>query len=150
MLIETNGFSPSVLNGGLLQPEILPALAVGLVFGAFLEETDLQTRKAQGCAFNEYPSSRSAGDLGFDPLNIYKPLPPAEKRAMLERELLNGRIACLAITGYVGAEQALGVPIVRATPAVFEPLFLQPGFRAFMDASFSMATMDGSIDGVAY
>ena len=41
-------------------------------------------------------------------------------------------------------------PQVRATPALFEPIILDPSFRSFMDASFSMASMDGSIDGVAY
>lgn len=153
VLNESNGFSPSLLNGGLFQPEVLPALAAGLVAGAFLEETELKDRKALGLKFNEYPAAdpdRIPGDFGFDPLNIYKPLSPPEKRAMLERELLNGRVAMLAVTGYVAAETVLGTPIVRATPQVFEPLFLQPGFRAFMDASFSMASMDGSIDGVAY
>ena len=56
----------------------------------------------------------------------------------------------LAVTGYVAAETVLAALCIVATPQVFEPLFLQPGFRAFMDASFSMASMDGSIDGVAY
>ena len=28
--------------------------------------------------------------------------------------------------------------------------FLQPGFRAFLDSSFGMASMDGAIDGIAY
>ena len=31
-----------------------------------------------------------------------------------------------------------------------EPLFLAPDFRAFMDQSFGIASMDGSIDGIAY
>ena len=152
VLVESNGFSPSLLNGGLFQAEVVPALALGLIVGAFLEETELSERKAKGLKFNEYPADGNyvPGDLGFDPLNIYKPLPPVEKRAMLEREILNGRVAMLAITGYVGAEFYLGMPIVRATPQMFEPLFLWPGFRAFMDQSFSMASMDGSINGIAY
>merc|ERR1719453_2655455 len=70
VLVESNGFSPSLLNGGLFQPEVLPALAVGLVFGAFLEETELKDRKAIGLKFNEYPAAdpdRIPGDFGFDP-----------------------------------------------------------------------------------
>ena len=150
MLVETNGFSPSLLNGGLTQENLLPALAILFVGGAFLEEKDNAARAAQGLNFNEYPNSRQAGNLNFDPLNIYKPLDVDGKRGMQEAELMNGRVAMLAITGYVAAEVSLGMPIVRATPQVFEPLFLQPGFRAFLDSSFGMASMDGAIDGIAY
>ena len=56
----------------------------------------------------------------------------------------------IAITCYVAEEVAFGVPVVRFTPDLFEPLFLAPDFRAFMDSAFGMASMDGSINGVAY
>jgi len=55
-----------------------------------------------------------------------------------------------AVTSYVIIEALFGLPVVRFTPDLFEPLFLAPDFRAFMDSAFSVASMDGSIDGVAY
>jgi light-harvesting complex I chlorophyll a/b binding protein 1 len=151
VLLESNGASPSLLNGGLFQPEVLPALALTILVGSFLEERDLRQRAARGCAFNEYPIlRRQTGNLGFDPLNIYRPLPLDEKRGLHEAELTNGRLAMLAVAGYVATEFVLGEPIVRATSPFFEPFIVNPAFRAFMDASFGMASMDGSIDGIAY
>ena len=56
----------------------------------------------------------------------------------------------MAVAAYVGTEFFGQTTIVRATPDLFRPLFLAPGFRAFLDASFGIASMDGSIDGIAY
>ena len=155
VLVASNGASPSTLNGGLLQPEVLPSLALFTLGCAFLEEQDLAARKGLGCEWNEYPNSfgvfgRQPGNFGFDPLNFYRPLNAADRVAVQERELLNGRVAMLAVAAYVGTEFVGQTSVVRATPELFEPLFLWPGFRAFIDASFGMASMDGSIDGIAY
>ena len=68
----------------------------------------------------------------------------------LEKELLNGRLAMIAVACYVMEEALFNMPVVRYTPDLFEPLFLAPDFRAFMDQSFGIASMDGSIDGIAY
>ena len=157
VLFESNGASPSLLNGGLFQAEIFPALFAFTVGASLLEESDLNVRKELGCSWNEYPSSaanpqgrRCPGNFGFDPLNFYRPLDAAGRKDVQERELMNGRVAMLAVATYVGTEFALGEPIVRATPALFEPLIIAPWFRAVMDASFGMASMDGSINGIAY
>ena len=150
LLLATGGMSPSVLNGGLGQADVLTALALTVLMASTLEETDLAKRRALGLKFNEYPSARQAGNFGFDPLNIYRPLPIESKRRLHEAELTNGRVAMLAVLAFVGVEACSGAPVVRATPQLFEPLFLQSGFRALMDASFSAASMDASIDGVAY
>jgi light-harvesting complex I chlorophyll a/b binding protein 1 len=156
VLIESNGASPSVLNGGLFQAEVLPALLLFAVGTSALEEKDLNARKELGLGWNEYPESfggsfgRIPGNFGFDPLNFYKPLGPADKVAVQERELMNGRVAMLAIASYVGTEFFGGAPVIRSTPALFEPIILVPEFRAFLDSAFGMASMDGSINGVAF
>lgn len=157
VLLESNGASPSLLNGGLLQSEVFPALFAFAIGASLLEESDLNTRKDLGCSWNEYPTNaanpqgrRCPGNFNFDPLNFYRPLDAAGRKDVQERELMNGRVAMLAVATYVGSEFVLGEPIVRATPALFEPLILAPWFRALMDASFGMASMDGSIDGIAY
>ena len=59
-----------------------------------------------------------------------------------------GLIVAVALTS--GAVALFDLPVIRFTPDLFEPLFLAPDFRAFMDQSFGIASMDGSIDGIAY
>ena len=36
------------------------------------------------------------------------------------------------------------------TPDLFQPIIFESGFRSFLDQAFQAASMDGSIDGVAY
>ena len=148
MLAETSGASPSLLNGGLAQPEIAASLLLALGLGAFIEFKELDRRQPLGWWYYSY--TRYPGNLGFDPLNIYRPLNEEGRRGMHEIELLNGRVAMMAILSYVVVEKVFGTPIVKATPDLFRPIILAPWFRAFMDSSFGMASMDGSIDGIAY
>jgi len=150
MMAETGGKSPSLLNGGLEQWETAPALMIAVFLSSVLELKDLNARKADGLAWNEFRNSRQPGDFSFDPLNIAGSLSPEGQREFQEKELLNGRLAMVAVTCYVAVEAGFGLPIVRFTPDLFEPLIFAPDFRAFMDASFSAASMDGSIDGIAY
>ena len=155
VLAESGGASPSLLNGGLFQNEVFPALLLFTIGAGVLEESDLTSRKGLGCSWNEYPQSfgtfgRQPGNFGFDPLNFYRPLSAEGKVSVQERELLNGRVAMLAVATYVATEFFGQTTIVRATPALFEPLIVAPWFRSLMDASFGMASMDGSIDGVAF
>ena len=67
-----------------------------------------------------------------------------------EAELLNGRLAMLAVTAYVAIEFGFDQSVVSFTPDLFQPLIFANDFRAFMDASFGAASMDGSINGIAY
>lgn len=150
VLAETGGMSPSLLNGGLEQFQVLPALSFGVFLGSVLELKDIKKREAQGLAFNEYKLDSIAGDEDFDPLNIGSGLPADQRMDIQKAEMLNGRLAMLAVTSYVLIEFVFGQSIVSFTPDLFQPLFLAPDFRAFMDASFGVASMDGSIDGVAY
>eukprot|EP00310_Coccolithus_braarudii_P018810 CAMPEP_0183333486 /NCGR_PEP_ID=MMETSP0164_2-20130417/2368_1 /TAXON_ID=221442 /ORGANISM="Coccolithus pelagicus ssp braarudi, Strain PLY182g" /LENGTH=248 /DNA_ID=CAMNT_0025502419 /DNA_START=47 /DNA_END=793 /DNA_ORIENTATION=- len=150
MMAETDGKSPSLLNGGLEQWETAPALMLAIFLASVLELGDLKARQADGLAWNEYRKSKQPGDFSFDPLNIARSLPPAEQREFQEKELLNGRLAMIAVTSYVAIEFAFDVPVVRFTPDLFRPLILAPDFRAFMDTAFTAASMDGSIDGIAY
>ena len=139
-----------------------------------------EERERVGLAFNEYRLDSVAGDENFDPMNIASSLPADQRLDMQRAEMLNGRLASasteertralctsathcanvsqirslvcpvLAVTAYVLIEFVFDQSIVSFTPDLFQPLFLAPDFRAFMDASFGMASMDGSIDGIAY
>lgn len=145
LLAESNGASPSLVNGGLFQPELLPSLLLFTLGCVALEVKDVAARKTLGCEWNEYPESigpfgRQPGNFGFDPLNLYRPLSFTEKVSSQERELANGRVAMLAVASYVATEFVAGEPVVRATPALFQPLIFTPWFRSFMDASFSVAS----------
>ena len=149
-LAATNGFSPSLLNGGLTQLEVAPTLMLSLFVASVLEFKDVKVREAEGLTFNEYDKSKLPGDLRFDPLRIARDLPREQKIEFLEKELLNGRLAMIAVTCYVLEEVLFGMPVVRYTPDLFQPLIFATDFRAFLDGAFRAASMDGSINGVAY
>jgi len=150
VMAETNGFSPSLLNGGLLQFDVAPTLALAIFMASVLELKDMKARAAKGLAWNEYDKAKLPGDLSFDPLRITRNMPTEQKIEFLEKELLNGRLAMIAITCYVAEEVLFGMPVVRFTPDLFQPLIFAADFRSFMDGAFGAASMDGSINGVAY
>lgn len=150
VLAETAGKSPNLLNGGLEQFEVLPSLVLAVASASALELADLRKRQADGLAFNEYKADHIPGDFDFDPLNLSRSLPEKQRIEFMEKELLNGRLAMIAVTSYVLIEASLQIPVIRFTPDLFEPLIFAADFRAFMDQSFSAASMDGSINGIAY
>merc|ERR1711966_66158 len=141
LLVETAGKSPSLLNGGLFQWEAVPLLMLSVYAASVLELKDVRKRSKAGLEFNEYSESTVPGDLSFDPLRITRSLSYEEKIEFLEKELLNGRLAMIAVTCYVLEEALFGVPVVRYTPELFQPLIFANDFRAFMDAQFSSASM---------
>jgi hypothetical protein len=121
-----DGRSPSLLNGGLFEPGCLPALALGIFVGAVLELQDLQKKqdagidavvgtmaatyqKAQGVddAVYEWRPAQPGHLSSFDPLGVYNRMPSSEQREVMEKELLNGRVAMLAVSGYAAEEGLL-------------------------------------------
>merc|ERR1711865_460322 len=150
VLSETSGFSPSLLNGGLTGFDVAPSLMLAIYAASVLELKDIKAREAAGLKWNEYDNTKLPGDIRFDPLNISKNLPREDKIEFLEKELLNGRLAMIAVTAYVAEETLIGEPVVRFTPDLFQPLIFEQGFRSFMDGAFGLASMDGSINGIAY
>jgi len=52
------------------------------------------------------------GDLGFDPLGLY-PADEAGRKEMTNKELNNGRLAMLALAGFMGQELVNGQPILE-------------------------------------
>eukprot|EP00293_Proteomonas_sulcata_P015572 CAMPEP_0184311356 /NCGR_PEP_ID=MMETSP1049-20130417/41406_1 /TAXON_ID=77928 /ORGANISM="Proteomonas sulcata, Strain CCMP704" /LENGTH=318 /DNA_ID=CAMNT_0026626679 /DNA_START=24 /DNA_END=980 /DNA_ORIENTATION=+ len=88
---------PSVLNGGL--ENISPAFfAIGIIFSAAVEFLALQWggKVEEG----EY----QPGDLGFDPLGLYRGKEESVRYDYRLKELNNGRLAMLAITWYAFEE----------------------------------------------
>jgi len=118
-----DGRSPSLVNGGLFEPACLPALAAGIFVGAVLELVDLQKKQDKGidavvgsmaatyqqsigvedAAYEFRPPT--PGDVSsYDPLGVYRTKSSSEQRALMEKELLNGRLAMLAVSCYVAEE----------------------------------------------
>tara|TARA_B100000795_G_C22661912_1_gene384407 strand:+ start:59 stop:676 length:618 start_codon:yes stop_codon:yes gene_type:complete len=107
----TNGMSPNGMNGGIFSPDVAPALALALVVFSAAELLDISSRSGTGLAFNEWSPDSVAGDLGFDPLNIARDLPATEKFELQEAEMLNGRIAMLALATFAIWEMTTGSPV---------------------------------------
>ena len=106
LLVKAEGLPekvPSILNGGLELINPLFFLAV-LIFSGTVESVAINKIRADDF---------TPGDLGFDPLNIYRSVGSAEKQRELElKELNNGRLAMLAVTGYAAQEFLTKVSVV--------------------------------------
>lgn len=109
--ISTGGTAPSVLNGGLgnINP-IFWLVAIGAAVAIEFKSLDMEK------------SGAMPGDVGFDPLGMNSP-------QMAEAEMLNGRLAMLAITGFAIQEAASKisgspVPVIQETPQFFKPFFM--------------------------
>uniref|UniRef100_A0A7S1B9H5 Uncharacterized protein n=1 Tax=Corethron hystrix TaxID=216773 RepID=A0A7S1B9H5_9STRA len=113
-LLTKTGESPSLLNGGL--EKINPAYWV-LIIGVsgLIEEAADERKKSEG-------KNYIMGDCGFDPLRFF-PVERREKFKMQEKEIKHGRIAMMAILGFVIQEALYRVPVVAETPFFFQPIF---------------------------
>lgn len=101
--------APSVLNGGLSTTNPLfwvcaISAAAALEFVATKNSDDIKT----------------SGDFGFDPLSLGGKT-ESDKFFMQEAEIFNGRLAMLAITGFVAQEFATNTAVVNETPIFFKP-----------------------------
>merc|ERR1711966_255094 len=101
--IEAVSRAPSVLNGGLenISPIYWGAI---IAFSAAVEN--------YGQKINKKPNYLP-GDLGFDPLNLYQKKTPEQKLDIQLKEVNNGRLAMIAITGYAFNEAATKISVVR-------------------------------------
>ena len=126
-LLTSTGEAPSVLNGGLenIPPLYFPAVFVisGLIefyaariskragFRATLAAlgaekltgVDIDGDGQVGSPTMLDDGNYLPGDLGFDPLKLYKGS-DQDKRTMQLKELNNGRLAMIAVTGYAASE----------------------------------------------
>jgi hypothetical protein len=108
--LTNSGASPSVLNGGLdkIEPDywVIVAAIAGLA-----ELANNETKTAAGKKY-------TPGDCGFDPLGLM----PQDKEgimAMQTKEIKHGRIAMMAILGYVVQEALYRAPVTAETPQFF-------------------------------
>ena len=116
ILAGSNGDrAPSLLNGGLDSVWASAMLVASIAIAGFLESKAMQ----DGAVFQsrDKPAGYVPGNYGFDPLNLYKS--KGDKKIMEAAEIKNGRLAMLAVTGYVFSEVVTGLPVVQETPYLF-------------------------------
>jgi len=94
--------APSVLNGGLTSVSPIYWIAI-IAFSGAVEFYASKIKRGP----NYLP-----GDLGFDPLGLYQGKDPAGKLDIQLKELNNGRLAMIAITGYAFNEAATKIAVV--------------------------------------
>lgn len=110
------GLNPSVLNGGL--QNVPPVFWVGAIVTTLVIELIGLQAKAEG---------KMPGDLGLRAGS--KQLASAiggDSRSVADVELVNGRLAMLAVVGFVAQEfltklNGIPVPVVAQNPHFFEP-----------------------------
>lgn len=111
-LLTKTGASPSILNGGLGKVDPLYWVAVTLLAG-IVELASADAKEVKGNAY-------TPGDCDFDPLGLF-PSDKAGQKEMQTKELKHGRIAMMAILGFVVQEAIYGMPVVQETPFFFKP-----------------------------
>lgn len=111
-LVGDDDRAPSVLNGGLGKVPAAYWVACILAAGAIDVYGIAQSKKNDPDYF--------PGNFGFDPLGLY----PADKEGQLDmqlREIKNGRLAMVAITGFALQEFVSKLGVVDETPVFFKP-----------------------------
>lgn len=108
-LLSDNGKVPSILNGGL--DKINPVFFMAVIIFASALEFPYINKK--------YDKDSITGDLGFDPLKLYKDRDVVSKVKLELKELNNGRIAMLAITYFAFNEFITNTPITKNAEIFF-------------------------------
>eukprot|EP00527_Entomoneis_sp_CCMP2396_P004549 CAMPEP_0198149204 /NCGR_PEP_ID=MMETSP1443-20131203/45369_1 /TAXON_ID=186043 /ORGANISM="Entomoneis sp., Strain CCMP2396" /LENGTH=235 /DNA_ID=CAMNT_0043814159 /DNA_START=90 /DNA_END=793 /DNA_ORIENTATION=+ len=111
-LLTKSGASPSILNGGLGNVDIAYWAVVVALAGIVEIESD-KTREEKG-------KSYLLGDCNFDPLGFF-PEDKVKRQAMMTKEIKHGRLAMMALTGFVVQEAIFRIPVVAETPFFFKP-----------------------------
>jgi Chlorophyll A-B binding protein len=112
--LTKSGASPSLLNGGL--EKIEPAYWIAVIALAGIVELESSKKQEEGGA------KYIPGDCGFDPLGFF-PKDKAGQMAMQTKELKHGRLAMMALLGFVVQEALYRIPVVQETPFFFKPIF---------------------------
>ncbi|EJK68957.1 hypothetical protein THAOC_09825 [Thalassiosira oceanica] len=111
--LTANGSSPSILNGGLDKIEPDYWLIVASIAGL----AELSSKDAK----EEKGAKYVPGDCLFDPLGLM----PSDKDgalAMQTKEIKHGRIAMMALLGYVAQEALYRSPVTEETPFFFKSI----------------------------
>jgi hypothetical protein len=112
--LTSTGESPSILNGGLdkIEPEYwVCVVALAAIF-------ELQNSEMKETKKGKY----TPGDCGFDPLNFF-PEDAASQKEMQTKEIKHGRVAMIALLGFIVQEALYRTPVVAETPFFFQPIF---------------------------
>jgi hypothetical protein len=112
--LTRSGASPSVLNGGLDNIDIAYWVAVVALAGV----VELESAKVQ----EDQGTNYILGDCGFDPIGFF-PKDKEGQEAMMTKEIKHGRLAMMAILGFVAQEALYRIPVVAETPFFFKPIF---------------------------
>lgn len=113
-LLTRSGASPSVLNGGLEKIDVAYWIAVVALAG-FVELERIKVMENKGKDYQP-------GDVGFDPFG-FMPKSEEGEKSMRTKEIKHGRIAMMAILGFVVQEALYRIPVVVETPIFFKPIF---------------------------
>lgn len=109
--LTSTGESPSILNGGLDKIDAEYWIMVVALAGIF----EIQSKLTK----DEKGKNYVAGDCGFDPLGLF-PEDKAGQMDMQLKEIKNGRVAMMAITGYAIQEALYRTPVTEQTPLFFK------------------------------
>jgi hypothetical protein len=81
------------------------------------------------------------GECFWDPLSVLDGTPEHMKRRMQERELMNGRMAMVAVAMYALQEAITHKPLIELqwNQFFFEPVYQIPAIRQWLDHTFGQS-----------
>lgn len=143
LLLDESQFGSLVYNGVTLPYIPLLMTAIMLLLGYL----DVYTQSIKDV--DEIGDAFLPGDCFWDPLSILQGAPDRMKRNMQERELLNGRMAMLAVSLFFWEELRTHQPLIsiRGNELLFEPAYEVPIVQSWLDSQFAsfQPIVDGSL-----
>mmetsp|Transcript_19913 Transcript_19913/g.36126 ORF Transcript_19913/g.36126 Transcript_19913/m.36126 type:complete len:558 (-) Transcript_19913:33-1706(-) len=130
-LPETFG-STTVIYGGTTLPYLTPIMTLFMMLLGYL---DIYAKTVKD---NDTGEAFLPGECFWDPLNMLEGAPDTMKRNMQERELINGRVAMVAVGAFIFEEAASHRPIVSipGNELLFTPAYQIPAIQAWLDNQF--------------
>ena len=119
-LSSTGGRAPSLFNGGLFDG-VVPFFMVitGMVAAVLENKYEEKVNQRRQLLWATPGVAATAGDFGFDPMGFSTEEGRSRRKELCAKELANGRLAMLAITGFAVQEFLWGKPVVEQTPFFF-------------------------------
>eukprot|EP00590_Aulacoseira_subarctica_P002085 CAMPEP_0172437250 /NCGR_PEP_ID=MMETSP1064-20121228/72152_1 /TAXON_ID=202472 /ORGANISM="Aulacoseira subarctica , Strain CCAP 1002/5" /LENGTH=258 /DNA_ID=CAMNT_0013185701 /DNA_START=1144 /DNA_END=1916 /DNA_ORIENTATION=+ len=122
----------TVIYGGVTLPFLVMIMTLIMMLLGYLDVFASQIKEGEaGDAF-------LPGECFWDPLSVLDGAPIGTQRRMQERELMNGRMAMMAVAFYALQEAMTHKPFVELTwnQILFEPAYQIPLIRQWLDDAF--------------
>ena len=133
-ILPVEEYTFTVIYGGVTLPFLVMIMTLIMMLLGYLDVFASQIKEGEaGDAF-------LPGECFWDPLSVLDGAPIGTQRRMQERELMNGRMAMMAVAFYALQEAMTHKPFVELpwNQILFEPAYQIPLIRQWLDDAFGL------------